>query len=157
MKSMKRFGGLTGGRGITEIVLTRWTLGMIHPHNICEEVEKFFKIISMTNEQHVDKHSSQTVRDNEDVDKLVYWFSQQTPFPMNDVRMSVSTGVVGTADVNCHIPREVGLEEVSRTVGNNFENFKFKRKDKVIKHTSVTSSAKIGKEQIKMDLLTLFH
>ncbi|GBM36409.1 hypothetical protein AVEN_234798-1 [Araneus ventricosus] len=37
MKTMKSSGELTRGRGITESVLTGWTLGMIHLHNICEE------------------------------------------------------------------------------------------------------------------------
>jgi hypothetical protein len=33
--SMKSYGGLTRGRGITDTVLTRWTLGMIYLQNIC--------------------------------------------------------------------------------------------------------------------------
>lgn len=41
MCSMKSYGGLTRGRGITDTVLTRWTLGMIYLQNICSEVEDF--------------------------------------------------------------------------------------------------------------------
>ncbi|GBO35595.1 hypothetical protein AVEN_267063-1 [Araneus ventricosus] len=103
MKTMKSPGGLTCGRGITESVLTRWTFGMIHLHNICEEVEKYCNIISVTSEQHVDMRSFRIARDNENVEKLMQWFSQHIPFPINDALMSISSGVVGTADVNCHL------------------------------------------------------
>ncbi|GBM88062.1 hypothetical protein AVEN_215128-1 [Araneus ventricosus] len=71
--------------------------------------------------------------------------------------MSISGGVVGTADVNCHLSHELGCEGISRIVGGNFGNVKFKRKDKVIKLASVNNSAKIGKEKITADPLTLFH
>ncbi|GBN09828.1 hypothetical protein AVEN_224499-1 [Araneus ventricosus] len=87
MKTMKGSGGLTRGRGIRESVLTRWTLGMIHLHNICEEVEKYCNITSVTSEQYVDMRPSRTARDNEDVEKLMQWFSQHIPFSINDVLM----------------------------------------------------------------------
>ncbi|GBO36429.1 hypothetical protein AVEN_70317-1 [Araneus ventricosus] len=45
MKTMKSSGELTRGRGITESVLTRWTLGMMHLHNISEEVEKYSPVM----------------------------------------------------------------------------------------------------------------
>ncbi|GBL81247.1 hypothetical protein AVEN_143575-1 [Araneus ventricosus] len=157
MKTMKNSGGLTRGRGITESVLIRWTLGMIHLHNICEEVEKYCNIISVTSEQHVDVRPSRIALDIEDVEKVMQWFSQHIPFPINDVLMSISSGVVGTADVNCHLSHELGCEGISRIVGGNFENVKFKRKDKVITLATVSNSAEIGKEKITVDPLTLFH
>ncbi|GBM91281.1 hypothetical protein AVEN_7715-1 [Araneus ventricosus] len=46
---------------------------------------------------------------------------------------------------------------MSRIVGGNFGNVKFKRKDKVITLASVNNSAKIGKEKITVDPLTLFY
>ncbi|GBL91778.1 hypothetical protein AVEN_71413-1 [Araneus ventricosus] len=114
----------------SQSVLTQWALGMIlHLHNICEEVEKYCNITSVTSEQHVDMRSSRIARDNEDVGKLMQWFSQHIPFPINDVLMSVSSGVEGTADVNCHLSHELGCEGISRIVGGNFGNVKFKRKD----------------------------
>ncbi|GBM71018.1 hypothetical protein AVEN_56658-1 [Araneus ventricosus] len=69
----------------------------------------------------------------------------------------MSSCVIGTADVNCHLSHELGCEGMSRIVGGNFGNVKFKRKDKVITLASVNNSAKIGKEKITVDPLTLFH
>ncbi|GBO40729.1 hypothetical protein AVEN_109901-1 [Araneus ventricosus] len=71
METMKSSGGLPRGLGITESILTQWTLGMIHLHNICEEVEKYCNITSVTSEQHVDMRPSRIVRGNEDVEKLM--------------------------------------------------------------------------------------
>ncbi|GBN07519.1 hypothetical protein AVEN_252893-1 [Araneus ventricosus] len=71
--------------------------------------------------------------------------------------MSISSGVVGKADVNCHLSHELGCEGISRIVGGNFGNVKFKRKDKVITLASVNNSAKIGNEKMTVDPLTLFH
>ncbi|GBN61964.1 hypothetical protein AVEN_148395-1 [Araneus ventricosus] len=75
-------------------------------------------------------------RDNEDVETLMQWFAQHIPFPINDVLMSISSGVVRTADVNCHLSHELGCEGISRIVGGNFVNVKFKRKDKDVTLTS---------------------
>ncbi|GBN07637.1 hypothetical protein AVEN_228394-1 [Araneus ventricosus] len=58
MKTMKSSVVLTRGRGITESVLTRLALGMIHLHNICEEIEKYCNITLVTSEQHVDMRPS---------------------------------------------------------------------------------------------------
>ncbi|GBN66268.1 hypothetical protein AVEN_232775-1 [Araneus ventricosus] len=85
------------------------------------------------------------------------WFSQHIPFPINYVLMSINNGVVGTAAVNCHLSHELGCEGISRIVGGNFGNVKFKRKDKAITLASVNNSTKIGKEKITVDPLTLFH
>ncbi|GBN50866.1 hypothetical protein AVEN_64316-1 [Araneus ventricosus] len=71
--------------------------------------------------------------------------------------MSISGGVVGTADVNCHLSHELGCEGISRIVGGNFGNINFKHKDKVITLASVNNSAKIGREKITVNPLTLFH
>ncbi|GBM57565.1 hypothetical protein AVEN_97673-1 [Araneus ventricosus] len=120
MKTTKSSSGLTRSPGITESVLIRWTLGMIHLLNICEEVEKYCNITSVTSEQHVDMRPSRIARGNENVYKLMQWFSQHIPFPINHVLMSISSGVVGTADVNCHLSHELGCEGISRIVGGNF-------------------------------------
>ncbi|GBO33543.1 hypothetical protein AVEN_136880-1 [Araneus ventricosus] len=87
----------------------------------------------------------------------IRWFSHHIPFIINDVLISIISGVVGTADVNCHLSHDLGCEGISRIVGGNFGNVKFKRKNKVITLASVKNSAKIGREKITVDPLTLFH
>lgn len=48
MRSMKTSGGLTQGRGISDSVLAKWTLGSVFLYNVCEEVEKLCGIHSAT-------------------------------------------------------------------------------------------------------------
>jgi len=55
MKSMKSYGGLTRGRGMTDSVLSRWTLGMVYLNNICHEVETYCEVTTATTEQDVDR------------------------------------------------------------------------------------------------------
>ncbi|KMQ84207.1 hypothetical protein RF55_18201 [Lasius niger] len=50
MRTMKSIGGLTHGRGISNSVLTMWTLGMVFLHNVCDEIEKFCGISIETTE-----------------------------------------------------------------------------------------------------------
>lgn len=84
MKSMKSSGGLTHGRGITDSVLTRWTLGMVHMQNICDEVEAFCNVQTETSKQHVDMRTSRIDRDKDDTKKLHDWLIQHPPFAKTD-------------------------------------------------------------------------
>ncbi|GBM78082.1 hypothetical protein AVEN_132223-1 [Araneus ventricosus] len=97
---MKSSDELARGRGITGSVLTRWTFGMIHLYNICEEVEKYCNITSVTSEQYVDMRPSLIARDNEDVEKFMQWFSKHIPFLINDVRFKRNDKVIKLSSVN---------------------------------------------------------
>lgn len=148
MRTMKSIGGLTHGRGISNSVLTMWMLGMVYLHNVCDEIEKFCGISIETTEQHVDIRSARIVRDNEDLKKLINWFSQHSPFPKVDELMSISTGVIGDKTINCHKSQEIGMLGISKIIGNDFDSVKFKRKDKVIPLLAANSSIKIDEVAI---------
>ncbi|XP_049762542.1 uncharacterized protein LOC126088442 [Schistocerca cancellata] len=155
---MKSSGGLTSGRGIMDSVLTRWILGMIQMQNICEEIESYCKVSAVTSEQHVDARSCHIERDGTDLRKVRDWFSVHPPFPESDFKMSISSGVVGTEDVNCHMCHEDGEKGMKRIFGDNFHDVKFRRKDKVVTLLSAFNSVKAGSTKITpVDPLTLFQ
>ncbi|KMQ95977.1 hypothetical protein RF55_3772 [Lasius niger] len=131
---MKSSGGHTQSRGITDSVITLWTLGMVYLHNMCDEMEKFCGISLETIEQHVDMRTSRVSRDNADLEKLVNWVSQHPPFPKIDELMSISTGVVRDEKINCHLSEEIGAVGITRIIGEDFDSVKFKRKDKKCFH-----------------------
>ncbi|GBM41909.1 hypothetical protein AVEN_13626-1 [Araneus ventricosus] len=137
-------------------MLTLWTLGMIHLQNICFEIEKFCDL-KLTSEQYVDTRPSRLARDNEDAAKLFQWLSEHNPFPKIDVIMPIDSGIVGSNEVNCHLSEEIGRYMISKMMGKNFENVKFKRKGKVVTLASINSSVKIGNISIVVDPLILFH
>ncbi|GBL97962.1 hypothetical protein AVEN_126864-1 [Araneus ventricosus] len=70
--------------------------------------------------------------------------------------MSIDSGIVGGNEVNCHLSEEIGRDTISKRMGKNFENVKFKRKGKVVTLASINSSVKIGNISIVVDPLVLF-
>lgn len=159
MRMMHSSGDLTRGRGISDSVLAHWTLGMISLHNVCEAFENYCDIHLDTSEQHVDARASRISRDDQDLKKLLHWFSQHPAFPEINSLVCISTGVVGDATINCHLSREVGLKGLNKMVNTyeNFEAIKFKRKDNVIPLLAINSSIKVGEETICLNPLMLFQ
>lgn len=157
MRSMKSLGGLTRGRGLTDSVLTLWTLGMVYLHNVCDDVEKFTGVSLGTTEQHVDARSARIIRDDEDLKKLSEWLSSHFPFSRMEELMSIGTGIIGTEKTNCHMSREVGLLGIKKIIGSNFESVKFKRDSRVITLAIANSSIKIHDNIVPINPETLFQ
>lgn len=157
MKSMKSYGGLTRGRGMTDSVLSRWTLGMVYLHNICHEVDTYCEVTTATTEQHVDMRPSRITRDESDTEKLCSWFAQHPPFLTTDLIMSISSGLVGESTVNSHMALEIGRESMLKMVGQNFQEVKFKRKNNVVSLSSAVRTITVDNKQVTVDPLTLFH
>ncbi|CAH1118147.1 unnamed protein product [Phaedon cochleariae] len=157
MKTMKVKGGLTHGRGFSDSVLTKWTSGMATLHDVCQRIEEFCDISTGTSEQHVDLRPSRRDRNAADSEKLNNWLLQHPPFPPCNVLMSVSSGVIGGPEVNCHLSVEVGSMGIAKIMGQDFKNVSFKRKDKVVTLASCTALKIGGKTIATINPLTLFH
>lgn len=46
--------------------------------------------------------------------------------------MSISTGVIGDKEINCHLTYEIGIESMSNVIRSNFGQVKFQRKNRVM-------------------------
>lgn len=156
MRTMKSVGGLTHGRGITPGILTKWTLGMVFLHNVCDEIEKFCGISITNTDKHVDMRQSRIARDTTDLSKPDNWLLQRNLFPETDTLMSIHTGVVAASSINCHTAQEIGILAVGRMVGN-FGSLKFKRKDRVYSLASLTCSIKMSAVPVVINPLLLFQ
>lgn len=65
MRSLKSIGGLTGGRGITATTIATWINSMPTCSRVCEAMEEFAGVRSLSSEQHVelrDARQKETVR-----------------------------------------------------------------------------------------------
>ncbi|CAG9769481.1 unnamed protein product [Ceutorhynchus assimilis] len=71
--------------------------------------------------------------------------------------MSLSTGIVESSDINCHLAEEVGEQLMSRTVGNNFADIKLHRKNKVLSFGAMSNAIKVNDENIDVDPLLFFQ
>lgn len=157
MRSMKSCGGLTRGRGITDSTLSKWLKGTTISHAICSSLEEFSGVYFSSVEQHVDLLPSRQRRDQEDRKKLYVWFIDHHPFPKTDKLLSLSTGIVGGTQINCHQAEEVGRQLVAKTLRNNFADVKLRRKDKVLPLGVESSAIKINDETVPVDPLLLFQ
>lgn len=71
--------------------------------------------------------------------------------------MSISTGIVSTENINCHLASEIGAKMLRNMVGSNYDSVKFKRKDKVLPLATVSSSITIDKTPVPINPLLLFQ
>jgi hypothetical protein len=76
---------------------------MVYMLNICEEVERFCGIHCATSEQYVHMRPSQIIRDSNDAEKLKSCFHLHPQFPVAKDIVSISSGIVGGAEVNCYM------------------------------------------------------
>lgn len=159
-QTLNRESKVSGGlfkRGVNDNVAARWTMSSVHMQNICEQIEDFCDIHSGTTEQHVDYRPTRVCRDNFDTEKLDQWFDEHDPFPVDSELMSISTGIIGTESINCHLALECGTIMMNGIVGTNYDAIKFKRKDKVAPLSTVFSSIMIDDTPISINPLLIFQ
>lgn len=65
---------------------------------------------------------SRISRDDRDVEKNVEWFLYNYSFPNSNCVMSISTGISGNDNVNCHKTYGIGSSKLNGGEGNNFHD-----------------------------------
>lgn len=73
-----------------------------------------------SSEQHVDLSKSGINKDNDDIEKLEFWFKEHNAFPSDCPLMSLSTGIIGGPEINCHQAFERGKLVMEKIIGHNF-------------------------------------
>jgi hypothetical protein len=157
MKHLKSSGGLTRGRGTSDSIVSRWTLGLSTHRKICDAVEQFSVVDFVSSEQHVDSRESNLHRDKTDAQKMMDWFRQHPPFPNTPELVSISTGIVGDDTINCYMSKEVGVECISSIVDKNFQSVKFKRSNRVKPLASMKRSIIVRNQSLTVNPNTLFQ
>lgn len=157
MKSMKTEGGVSRGRSTHESVLCKWIYGMHATMAISEEIEKFCDLSFDTADQHVDSRDSRIERDNNDIEKIVQWFTLHNPFSTCNEVVSISTGIVGNNQINCYNAKEIGLQSIKEMIGVTFDKITLKRSKRVVPLSSVNTSIMVHNSQVPIDPLMLFQ
>jgi len=157
MKSMKTKGGVARGRSMQESVLSKWIYGMHAMNGVCEGIEKLCNVNLDTTDQHIDARDSRIERDNEDVQKLIEWFTCHDPFPKINHIMSIASGIIGDDKINCYNAYEIGLIFMNNMIGQHFHNIKLKRANRVLPLLTVTSSVKVHDIKVAIDPLLLLQ
>ena len=111
MRSIKRRGGLTRGRGITETVRLQWIYTMHKCAGIHEAMTSMTEMKNKTSEQHIELGTSRSNRDYQDLNNIQEWFDQHEPFGLNEhILRSLSSGLTATNGdgINCDKTEAVG-------------------------------------------------
>ena len=120
-------------RGITDSTLTKWVHALPRCMPVCDALEKFTGVHTTPSEQHKDLRSSSQVKDKNDYNVFLHWLKAHPPFAgyQADRLVSIATGVVTHASVNCDNAVQIGLAAASKITGKCFTDITLHRTDKV--------------------------
>lgn len=160
MRSMKTSGGLTRGRGMSEIQRLTWVMAM----SACAEINLSMQNLTGSSFHTSDQHTSgvphkeatraRMERDNKDLQKIIGFLIQRDPFCGDPSLKNIATGVVAEDGVNCEKAKKVGDLVVKKMAGQDALEHSFQKKDQVKTLASKTSiSLKDGTIQIDPQLL----
>lgn len=84
------------------------------------------------------------------------FFSTHEPFAVSDAIVSLSSGVKGNENINCHDTLNIGLRMMNNIVGNNFNALKFQRKNRVMPLQAI-HSVKLKEENVIINRAFIFQ
>ncbi|KAK3886485.1 hypothetical protein Pcinc_009355 [Petrolisthes cinctipes] len=125
--------GMTHGRGITDNTLTKWVHALPRCVPVCDALEKFTSVKTGTSEQHKDLRSSTQAKYNRDHGVFQKWLQIHQPFAgfQPDRLVSIATGVVADASVNCNDAVNISLAAAFKMDRKHFTEVTLQRSDKV--------------------------
>ncbi|GBP42632.1 hypothetical protein EVAR_87183_1 [Eumeta japonica] len=104
--------GLSHGRTMTSSLMTRFLEGMPYAIEIMNQLEDYVNIRWESSDQHVDVTPARQKRDASDRQAFKAWFQTHNPFTQSPKLQSLSTGLVGDENTDCHRAIPKGLATV---------------------------------------------
>lgn len=105
-----------------------------------------------------DQRDSRIKIGSEHSEKQTNWLKVHYPFPELKEIMSLSTGVVGDKKVNCYKAQEIGQKILSSVVGENLNDVKLKRMNRVVSlEYANKTNVFLRDDVISIDPLLLFQ
>ena len=130
MRSLKSVGGLTRGRGLTEIQRSIWTLSRPSTSELNAAMQKLCGTQFETSEQHKESTPSMQKRDEKDTVTVTDFLKERNPIKGGEQLRSISSGVI-SKDGNPDKAKEIGEAIVSKLPGLKVNEVTFRRKDTV--------------------------
>ncbi|KYN29124.1 hypothetical protein ALC57_01443, partial [Trachymyrmex cornetzi] len=159
MRNIHSREGLTHGRGVTPASTARWITSIPLQIVIAEQLETFCKFkMDGTSHQHKDAGVSRVQKDADDVKILLEWFEEHCPFVQSNDLISLSNGVIGSSEIDCHEAQEKGIALIPQVIKETYGNIKFPKKMKVLPLKSAFSKVSLGSDDVVVvDSETLFR
>ena len=156
MRSIKTSGGLTRGRGMTEVQRLVWLLSMPACAEIHSSMQELTQVNCDKSEQNKDSTKARMTRDAEDTHKVLATLRNLDPFGPEPSLHGLISGVTAGPLVNVDNAREVGQRVLDSMVGNSVTNFPFQRKAQAVTLGSKTA-INIDSETVQVDPQVLFQ
>ena len=119
MRSVKTSGGLTRGRGMTEVQRAQWLLSMPACADVNSAMQNLTGVGFHTSEQHKETSNSRKKRDKMDTLKILSFLQERNPFSEDISLRNIETGVTADASVNVDKAKEIGTKIIESMAGKN--------------------------------------
>ena len=156
MRSLKRSGELTRGRGMTEAQRLAWVMSMPACAEVNGAMQNPTDIVNNTSEQHKEATKARQERGHKDTHEIVTFLSLRNRFRAHPSLRSITTGIVAEDKVNADKAKEVGEKILSSLTGKNVYDHSFRRKDQVVTMAS-KAAVKFHDGKIQVDPQLLFQ
>ena len=156
MKSVKTTGGLTRGRGMSEVQRLVWLMSRPICLEINNTMQKFSSVSYSTSDQHKEATPARIERDLKDTKLLLSFLMERNPFSDDPTSRNIATGVTAVDAVNAEIAKTVGTEIVDSMMGEHVTTHTLKKKNQILTMAS-SYSIKVSNKQINIDPEVLFQ
>ncbi|CAC5420536.1 unnamed protein product [Mytilus coruscus] len=127
MRSVKTSGGMTRGKGMTEVQRAKWLLSMPACSGINSAMQTVENLQYTTSEQHKESTKSRQERDNKYVLTILSYLRERNPFSESLDLRNIETGVTATDEVNVHNTELVGKKIIESMKDQDAFSISFKR------------------------------
>ena len=125
MRSLKTSGGLTRGRGMTELQQIIWLLSTPACAEVNLSMQELTGIRFVTSEQHKESSQTRMTRDYKDASVLAEFLVSRNPFTADDF-INIVTGESASINVNVDRAKEIGEQILSGMSGKQISEYSSK-------------------------------
>ena len=154
MQSMKTSGGLTQGRGMTDVQRTFWLLGSPICASFNDALQCLTGVQFHTSEQHKESEA-RLVKDYSDAVSITHFLAERNPWILSDDLFSLETGEVADSKVNVYNAKQIGEQILRGMVDVPVLQYSYKKKDMAIIMKS-QSTITVDDEVIHVDHVDYF-
>ena len=154
MRRLKTTGGLTWGRGMTELQRTAWLLSTPTCAEVNLAMQEVTNVMYEASEQHKEMSQARLQRDFKDSLKILQYVIARNPFDNRKQPMSIDTGEIAIATVNVDQAKKIGSDILESMCGNPTKDYTFGKKDMAIT-MKAQSTVQIDGEIIAVNALNV--
>ena len=117
IRSLKTAGGMTHGRGITELQRAVWFLSTPACAEVNRAMQEVTQVTHQTSERHNGTTQARITRDFKDSTNLLKYIMARNPFDNRKELMSIDTGEAAISAVNLDKAKKIGKDILTSMSG----------------------------------------